>query len=532
MLRLLVKKQLAEVFRMYFYDAKKNRKRSTGGIILFFGFFIIIMVGFLGSVFFRTSKMLCPGLSAAGMDWLYFLIMSGTSVVLGAFGSVFNTYSGLYLSKDNDLLLSMPIPEKYIIASRLTNVYLLGAMYSVIVIAPAFIEYWLVTGISLQKIIGALFLVIIITLFVLVLSCILGWCVAKISLRLKRRSITTVIVSLAFVGGYYFIYFKATSIITDIVSNAGEYGQKIKGAAYILYMFGSVGTGDIKNGTLFTVITFALSIITWIILKKTFISIATSSSKTEKKSTKISKFDTKSVFGALFSKELSRFISSPNYMLNCGMGILFSFLVGIFAIIKGGFIVENIGKVFEKDSTIIYVIICALLFAVSGSNDMGVPSVSLEGKSIWIPQSLPVSSKTVLLAKAAVHFVLTIIPAMFAMICMVSIINAPLKIKLLIFLITVIFTLFSVILSSFIGIKMPNVNWTNELTPIKQSFGVLLFMFGIWGIAGVFSAIYISMSGRIPVTVYLGIWCAVFAIASSVLFRYVCTKGAEKFSRL
>ena len=56
MLRLLVKKQLAEVFRMYFYDAKNNRKRSTGGIILFFGLFIIIMVGFLGSVFFRTSK--------------------------------------------------------------------------------------------------------------------------------------------------------------------------------------------------------------------------------------------------------------------------------------------------------------------------------------------------------------------------------------------------------------------------------------------------------------------------------------------
>ena len=94
MLRLLVKKQLAEVFRMYFYDAKKNRKRSTGGIILFFGFFIIIMVGFLGSVFFRTSKMLCPGLSAAGMDWLYFLIMSGTSVVLGAFGSVWRQAYG------------------------------------------------------------------------------------------------------------------------------------------------------------------------------------------------------------------------------------------------------------------------------------------------------------------------------------------------------------------------------------------------------------------------------------------------------
>ena len=52
------------------------------------------------------------------------------AVLLGAFGSVFNTYSSLYLSKDNDLLLSMPIPVRSIMASRLLGVYLMGLMYS------------------------------------------------------------------------------------------------------------------------------------------------------------------------------------------------------------------------------------------------------------------------------------------------------------------------------------------------------------------------------------------------------------------
>ena len=531
MLKLLVKKQLAEVFRMYFYDAKKNRKRSTGGIILWFGFFTVIMI-FLSSVFFNTSKMLCPGLCSAGMDWLYFLIMSGTSIVLGAFGSVFNTFSSLYLSKDNDLLLSMPIPEKYIIASRLTNVYLLGAMYSLIVIIPAFIEYWIVTGISGLKIIGAVLLIVIITLFVLVLSCILGWCVAKISLKLKRRNITTVIISLAFVGGYYFVYFKATSIISEIVANAAEYGQKIKGAAYILYMLGNVGIGDIKNGILITAIIFAITFLTWIILKKTFISIATSSSKIEKKSGGKSKFKSNSAFTALMSKEISRFINSPNYMLNCGMGILFSLLVGVFAMIKGDFIIESINKVFETDTSVIYVAVCALIIILSGANDMGVPSVSLEGKSIWIPQSLPVTGKTVLLAKAAAHLVLTFVPVMFALTCLISVISASIEIKLIICLLSIIIILFSVVLSSFIGINMPNINWTNELTPIKQSAGVMICMFGTWGIACGFILIYIALSGRIPITAYLGIWCFIFAVATALLFRNVCTKGAEKFSRL
>ena len=34
MLKTLVKKQLMEIFRSYFYNAKTNKKRSTAGITL------------------------------------------------------------------------------------------------------------------------------------------------------------------------------------------------------------------------------------------------------------------------------------------------------------------------------------------------------------------------------------------------------------------------------------------------------------------------------------------------------------------
>ena len=45
------------------------------------------------------------------------------------------------------------------------------------------------------------------SLVVFVLSCLLGWVVAKISLRLKYKSFVTVLISLAFIGAYYFFYF-------------------------------------------------------------------------------------------------------------------------------------------------------------------------------------------------------------------------------------------------------------------------------------------------------------------------------------
>ena len=48
MLRLLLKKQLTEIFRNYFYDPKKNRARSKAGIIGYILLFVIIMAGLLG----------------------------------------------------------------------------------------------------------------------------------------------------------------------------------------------------------------------------------------------------------------------------------------------------------------------------------------------------------------------------------------------------------------------------------------------------------------------------------------------------
>ena len=195
MFQTLLKKQMSEIFRGYFYDAKKNKKRSTVSTVLFLALYVVIMVGILGGMFGFLSVTLCKPLALMHMSWLYFLIMSLIAIALGAFGSIFNTYSGLYLSKDNDLLLSLPIPVGSILAARLASVYLLGLMYSAVVI-------------------------------VLILSCVLGWCVAKISQKLKNKSFLTVFASLLFLAAYYFVYYKAQMIISDLIAHAQDYGEK------------------------------------------------------------------------------------------------------------------------------------------------------------------------------------------------------------------------------------------------------------------------------------------------------------------
>ena len=105
-----------EIFQVYFYDAKKNKARSKTSTAMYFALFFLLVFGLLGGIFTFLAAKLCMPLIHAGMDWMYFALMGLIAVLLGAFGSVFNTYAGLYLPKGNELLLSMPIPVAVLVS--------------------------------------------------------------------------------------------------------------------------------------------------------------------------------------------------------------------------------------------------------------------------------------------------------------------------------------------------------------------------------------------------------------------------------
>ena len=52
---LLIKKQLMEIFRAYFYNEKKQEKRSMGATIGMFVLFFVLMFLFLGGMFYALS---------------------------------------------------------------------------------------------------------------------------------------------------------------------------------------------------------------------------------------------------------------------------------------------------------------------------------------------------------------------------------------------------------------------------------------------------------------------------------------------
>lgn len=531
MLKLLVKKQLFEIFRSYFYDAKKNKARTKGATIGYIVMFVLLMVCLLGTMFGVLSNTMCGPLAEMGMDWLYFVIMGMMAVFLGAFGSVFNTYSGLYLAKDNDLLLSMPIPVRVIMTSRLLSVYLMGLMYSGIVILPAILVYWFTVPVTAGRILGGVVLLVDISLFVLTLSCALGWVVAKISLKLKRKSFITVIVSLVFFGLYYFVCFRSQAMITDLLLNAEDVGNRIKGI-YPLYLFGRVGCGDGVAMLIVSAVVIALLALVWYLIARSFLHIATASGNTAKTVYHEKAVKPVSADAALLRKELGRFTASPLYMLNCGLGTVFLVVLAVLALIKGREVFLMMNALFAGGEGFVTVLAALCLCLLAGSNDISTPSVSLEGKSLWIAQSLPIDPWQALRAKLRMHLLITELPLVVCAVCVAAVSGAALPEIVMMLVTPMVYVVLSAAFGLFMGLKRPNLNWTSEVAPIKQGLAVFLSMFVGWLVAVALGFLYYALMARVGAVAFLLAVTVLFAVLALVLLRWLKTSGAKIYQHL
>ena len=155
MLKILMKKQMQEVGTFLYQDNKKGKRRSKSNFIGYI-LILVLLYAMLGGIFFTMGAWLGKPLMALQLDWLYFALMGLVSVFLGVFGSVFNTYSSLYLAKDNELLLSMPIKPRDILIARLSGVYVMGLFYEGLVFIPAILAYCMTAGVTIGAIAGGI----------------------------------------------------------------------------------------------------------------------------------------------------------------------------------------------------------------------------------------------------------------------------------------------------------------------------------------------------------------------------------------
>ena len=529
---ILLKKQLYEIFRSYFYDAKKNKPRSKAATIGFFVLYAVLMVGILGGMFAALGIVLCLPLTAGGYGWLYFTLVSVLAVLLGVFGSVFNTFSGLYQARDNDLLLSLPIPVRSILAARLLGVYLMGLMFSGVVLLPCVIVYWVMAEHSVAVIVGGLLLVLAVSLIVLVLSCVLGWVVAKISAKLKRKSFLTVLIALVFFGLYYTVCFRASDLLQDLMQHMDTLGDALQGA-YPLYLLGRMGEGDWLAMLLVLAVTLALCAAVYVVLDRTFIGIATATGAAARTVYKEKAVKAAGASSALLRREFGRFTSSPNYMLNCGLGTVMLPILGVVLLVKMNDILPVLQELAGSETSgFMATMLCAALCLVGTMNDMASSSVSLEGKNLWLAQSLPVTTWQVLRAKLLVQMLVTGLPMAVTSALVILALRPSLPEAALLVVLPLLFVWLSAEFCLTLDLKRPNVVWTNEITVIKQRLTVLLAMLGGWLYAVAIAALYFLEGANMGAAWYLLAWSVLTAVLALLLRGWLRRGGCRAFEAL
>ena len=374
-------------------------------------------------------------------------------------------------------------------------------------------------------------LLIVISLFVLTLSCVLGWVVAKISLKLKRKSFITMVLFLVFFGLYYFVCFRSQAIISDLLLNAAEYGGKLKGV-YPLYLFGRVGCGDGVAMLVVSAVVIALLALVWYLIARSFLHIATASGNTAKAVYREKAVKQVSPSSALLRKELGRFTASPLYMMNCALGTVFLLIVAVAALIKGREVFLMLNALFVGSEDFVVVLAAMCLCLLAGGNDITAPSVSLEGKSLWIAQSLPVDPWQALRAKLRMHLLITELPLVVCAVCVAAVSGLDFLHAALLVVVPMVYVVLSAAFGLFMGLKRPNLNWTSEVAPIKQGLAVFLSMFGGWLVAVALGFLYYALMARVGAVAFLLAVTALFAVLALVLVRWLKTSGAKIYQHL
>ena len=528
MLKALIKSRLSAIFSSLTQGSKKKNKSKVSMVLLMVLFAIIIAY-----VLFAMGALavaLCFMTRGTGNEFAPFTIAVLAASALCLFGSIFATKTQLFESKDNELLLSMPIPPKYILISRMIALVLVNFLLEAIVMLPFMAVYGFIIGFSPLGAVFSILVFILLPFLTLALSCLIAWLVSEVTSRVKNKTPITVILFLLFFGGYMFL-------CGSIGAFAGEGG------------FTSIDLGGLKNSLLFywagdamakgsglSMLLFFLccavpALAAYIILDKTFIKIVTRRRTRTKIEYKGNRESVGSAFTAMLKKEIRRFFTSSAYIMNAGLGNVMCIVLAVFLAVMSKDILQSVPFEGEMVKRVIPFAVTAICTFIASMNLISAPSISLEYKCLWILQSSPVNPKDVLMAKVCAHIIICTPLTLVSMV----ILCVAYKLSVIASILAVATSLSAVVFTAYwgmlLGLKFPKFDWQNENVAVKQGMAVFGAMFG-----SMLFYMVLSVLGFILTVIneYLGfiIVLAPSIIASVGIHFYLINGGCGTFEKL
>ncbi len=527
-MKTLIKNEFIKFMRIGAKSTRKSRTSSIGSYLL-----VMILIGFIFAVmFYNMFSAIFPTFIGSGIGWMGHAYAVIVALFFAIIGSVFMSQSQLYRAKDNDLLLSLPIPPSQILFCRMLPLYVQNFYYCFIILLPAYIAYGICAGITALSLIFFIIALIVIPFFSLTLCCLLGMVVAWIATRVKHANIVSVILSLLFFAAYFIVYMQFNNILTALMQSGEQTASGIKTFAYPLYLAGRMFEGDLVGAAVTVLICGGLFALLYLLLNKTYIGIITRSHARAKSVYREKKIKKTSVWNVLIGKESKRFFRSTAYLINCGLGVVILFVAAIALLIFGGKITNAAMASMPGFIPYLAPLACAIICMTSSMGGISAPSVSLEGKSLYILQSLPVEGWKPLFAKMFFHVMFNAPVAVVCGLVAAIVFKASAISTIMLIVMPVAVNFFFGALGLIFNLKKPMLNWQNETVVIKQSISVLLFVLSVMVILGALIGLFFAARHIMSVDIYLIVCFLVISLWSAAAVLWLKKRGAKIWENL
>ncbi len=504
-------------------------KPTKGKLVLFAVLYLYLAVTFLG-LFTLYAAALAPILIQSGQDAMYFGIFTVAAFSIIFILTIFETKSELFDCKDNELLLSMPISPRHIVISRILIVMIYNYLEAAVVLLPAIVVYAVYGG-SATGIIGGIILLLVLPLLSTALASGVGYAVAEITRRTKKNSLVTTLVSLALMGLYFVAYFAFMGEFTGILE--GE-TTVLPDNAFLSAVGGAAMLSPVPL-IVFLALSFGSAYLAWRIISANYISVVTDKRGAARVEYKRTRLEKQSAFVAMSRKELAKFFSSSLYILNSAMGVIFTVVLAVIVLANRGVVltlVDEFAVMGIHGREMLSALLIAAMVMTSSMNMTSASALSLEGDNLWIIKTMPISARTIMLAKCVPHVLVTVIPSVIASVLLAIACDAP-AIFWPFFILTPAVTN---ILFALVGIALntafPKFKFDNETQPIKQSMAMFLamtvgFVWGLLtvGVSGLLAIMNVAIIGAVAVF-------TLTSVAAAIMYAVVVGPCARKFEKL
>ena len=521
MFKALMKVKLASIFNWLGGGSKRGKKSGKGKLILY-ALLMVYAIGVFCWLFGMVFSALAEPLYTSGLAWLYFLMVLIMSFAMMVVFSVFTAKSQLYEAKDNDLLLSMPIPPSAILGSRMLLLLGLNLLFGLIIAVPALIMWYQCAPFSAKTLVSFILVFLALSLFALAISAIFGWLLSLLSSKMRRKTLFETVLSLAFLAAYFYFYSRLGTIVENVLMSSMGLADTLGSVTVLRWIGVAAAEGNVIYLLLSMAILTIPFIIVYAVLSRTFIKTATA----KRGSAKIKYTDkgqrVSSRSSALFKREAARFFSSSTCIINNGLGAVFILAGAVLLVVYKSMLLQIMAGYEDIAMCIVAVFGAAMAGMVLPTSS----SVSLEGKSLWIIRSMPVSTDEVLGTKLRLSLALYIPPLVILMAAATYVLRPGALIVLTATIASLLLLLVMAQMGLIANIRHPNLNWMTEAQAVKSGAAVIICMLLDYGlIAALGVGGYFLLSKGVHAALVMAL-ASVLLLALSLLLRS-CLHGKD-----